>query len=83
MKRGNPGNAGGGRPPDEFKASMRGLANRPETDEYLKQCLDGTHGPNVFMTALVFATDRGYGKVPTVTRIAGEDQPLEIVFKHG
>ena len=91
LKRGNPGNKGGGRPTNEFRTRMTKLleqgakakgGKRSKTvfaiDKYLSECLDGEHGPDMFFRALAFCTDRAYGKVPNVTQAADADEPLII-----
>jgi hypothetical protein len=75
LKRG--GNNGGGRPPDEFRARMRELATREETEAYLQRCLAGEFGPKPYQRALQYVTDHGYGKA--VQPISGEGGgPLEV-----
>jgi len=56
------GNAGGGRPPDEFKRRMAQCASRDETIAALEEILRDKDHPH-FMRALEFCADRGYGKV--------------------
>lgn len=66
LRSGNPGNKGGsGRPPDEFKRRMRELASSEASIAYLEQCINGVHGPKAAASAREYATERGYGKVPT------------------
>lgn len=69
---GVPGNKGGGRPPDEFKAKMRELASSDEALEYLKQCIDGEHGPKAAISAHKHITERGYGKEPSPVEVGGK-----------
>jgi ABC-type phosphate transport system auxiliary subunit len=58
---GNPGNKGGGRTRDEFKAKMRELAGSDEAVHGLQSILrDPTHPQ--YLKALEFAAERGYGK---------------------
>ena len=83
LRGGNLGNKGGGRPTDEFKRRMRKLVSRHETLDYFRECLDGKLGPQVFLSALQFATEGGYGKVPVVTQVSGADEPLEIILTTG
>lgn len=74
---GVPGNKGGGRPPDEFKAKMRELASHDEVLEYLASCLRGDQGGTVAVSAHKHISERGYGKVPL--EVSGpEGGPLEI-----
>ena len=77
-------NKGGpGRPPDQFKRVLRKLVSRPQTLAYLKECLNGDHGPAPYMAALHYASDRGFGKVPTVSQVSGGGEPLEIILTRG
>ncbi len=95
LKRGNPGNKGGGRPTNEFRARMTKLleqrakkkgGKRSKTefgiDKYLSECLDGEHGQSAFFQALDRVSDRAVGKVPNVAQAAGEDEPLTIIVRH-
>ena len=95
LKRGNPGNKGGGRPRDEYRKRMTKLLDqraktkggkRSKTefaiDKYLRECLDGDHGQSAFFQALDRVSDRAVGKVPNVTQAAGEDEPLTIIVRH-
>lgn len=59
---GNPGNKGGGRPPNEFMMNMRALATLPEVEEYTLRCIRGEFGPKFHIEARKWAADRGYGK---------------------
>ena len=83
LKRGNPGNTGGGRPTDEFKRRMRELASRDKTFAYLDECLSGKHGPQVFLSAFQLASDRAYGKVPNAAQEPSDMEPLTIILKKG
>lgn len=86
---------GSGRPKNEFRAKMRELLDLkvehedagevPLWQPYLEECLQGKHGPAAFKSAMDFAADRGYGKVPNVNKVVGsggEDEPLKIVVEH-
>jgi hypothetical protein len=59
---GNPGNKGGGRPADEFKRTMAEIASSDRALKYLRECVEGKHGPKAAVSAHKHATDRGYGK---------------------
>ncbi len=98
LRRGNPGNKGGGRPTNEYRKRMAKLLNRRAKtkggkrsktefaiDKYLGECLDGEHGPSAFFQALDRVSDRAVGKVPNVTQAAGADEPLiiRVVMDHG
>ena len=69
---GNPGNRGGGRPPNEFKRKMRELATSEKAEKYLDRCLDGEFGPKFCMQAKAHVDEHGYRKatqfVETVDR---------------
>ena len=67
---GTPGNRGGGRPKDEFKALMRQLVSCAPTETQLKTILSDAAHPH-FMRALDFATAHGYGR-PTETVEMGD-----------
>jgi hypothetical protein len=75
---GNPGNSGGkkgrsGRPPDEFRDRLRAMASADDVEAYLSRCLHGEFGPKFFLSALTYASDRGYGKPKQPLEHAGED----------
>ena len=91
LKRGNPGNKGGGRPTNEFRARMTKLLNQGAKtkggkrskrefaiDKYLSECLDGDHGQSAFFQALDRVSERAVGKVANVTQPADADEPLII-----
>ena len=59
---GNPGNRGGGRPPNLFKQKMRELASLESAEEYLERCITGEFGPKFFLAAYQYVTEQGYGK---------------------
>ena len=69
---GNPGNRGGGRPPNAFKQKMRELASLESAEQYLEDCITGKYGPKFFLKAYQYVTEQGYGKatqfVETVDR---------------
>lgn len=76
---GKPGNRGGGRPPDEFNRRMRELASSEAALAYLEECLTGVHGPKAHASAMAFAAERGYGKVPQALEHTGKDgAPLVV-----
>ena len=77
----NDGN-GGGRPPDEFKRKLAEIASHDETLRYLEECAHGKHGHQAAASARDYSSDRGYGKVPSVTKIEGGDEPLKIIVEH-
>lgn len=60
---GNPGNKGGGRHPDEFKAMCRELASSEAVRENVLKILDNPIlYQNLYVGALKWATEHGYGK---------------------
>lgn len=81
---GNPGNSGGkkgrsGRPPDEFRDRMQAAASEDAAADYLDRCLAGEFGPKVFLQALAYATDRGYGRPTQPVEHAGKDgAPIDV-----
>ncbi len=79
---GNPGNKGGGRPSNEFRARMREIASSGEALAYLKECVRGDHGPMVAIAAFRFAAERGYGKAPMASD-GKTDKPLEVHIDFG
>jgi len=64
---GRPGNPGGGRPPDQFKAMCRDLASKQDVMESVSLILSDPDHP-LFLGALKWASEHGYGK---------PNQPLE------
>lgn len=71
LRVGNPGNKGGGRTKDEFKAKMRELAGGDESLAYLEMCIKGVHGPKAHASALAFAAEHGYGKATETLEVSG------------
>ena len=86
-------NKGGpGRPRNEFKARMKVLLDtqrktkngrsRMKADtaieNFLRECLDGDHGPVAFFQAYDRVVDRVEGKVPNASEVRGSDEPLII-----
>src|SRR5262245_2625003 len=61
LNTGNPGNSGGGRTSDAFKAMCRRLASQETTLAAVRQILGNVDHP-MFMSALNWATNHGYGK---------------------
>ena len=55
----------------------------PAVVRYFAECLKGEHGPAAHLAAMTFASDRIDGKVPTVTKIQGGDEPLTVIVKTG
>jgi hypothetical protein len=83
LKTGNKGNKGGGnprgRPPNEFKARLAELCDWATTGDFMQRCLEGKEGAKAFLGALQFCRDGGYGKVPTTTKIEGDElAPLVV-----
>lgn len=78
---GNPGNRGGGRPPDEFRRIMAELASRKEVLDYLAQCLEGKHGAKAAVAAHKHVTERGYGKEALPLNIT--ELPAIVVKREG
>lgn len=62
LKRGNPGNKGGGRPPNEWKAAMRYLASRGATLKRAKEILEKADDGALWAQVWKFAGEQGYGR---------------------
>ena len=60
---------------------MRELVTSERVCDYLRECLDGDHGPRVFFRALDFCADRAFGKVPQVTRVATDDTGKVLIVR--
>ena len=84
LRRGNPGNRGGGRRPEEFRRKMRELASSPQAIAYLRECVHGEYGPAAAIAAWRLIAERGYGKVQAqvVVRSALEDLDYAILPDH-
>jgi len=78
---GNPGNKGGGRPKEVFRRRIKAALVRGKVTKYLRECLDGEHGPAAYFAALTYSSDRTLGKVPT--KIEGGDEPLHVILHKG
>jgi hypothetical protein len=73
--------AGPGRPPDEFRRAMRELASSDAALRYLRECLEGEHGPAAALKAQEYAAERGYGKAPATVVLEG-GQPIQVQVTH-
>ncbi len=63
LRSGNPGNKGGGRPPDEFKRLMRELASREDSVALLEAIMTGQQGDiDQYLKAREHVVSHGYGK---------------------
>jgi hypothetical protein len=68
-----------GRPPEEFRAALRALVNRPDVIQRIESLLtDWTTSDSDFLAAYKYACDRAYGRVPTVIEGGDERKPLVI-----
>ena len=74
---------GAGRPKDELKAKLRSALDQPQTLSYLRLCLRGKEGPSAYFRALEFCADRVHGKLPTITQVSGEQEPLTVILRRG
>ena len=70
-----------GRPPDEWKASLRAIASRDDVLRHIERVL--TAGPDhpFFARALEYVTEYGYGKAVQQVEQHGSTT-LEIVVRH-
>lgn len=78
LKQGNTVNVG--RPPDEFKAMCRALASSDKVREKVQQILaDPDAYPKLYIGALNWATEHGYGKPKESVELTGKDGgPIQI-----
>jgi len=75
---GVPGNKGGGRPLDAFKAMCQRLASREETERAVDRILRNQNHP-AFMGALKWATEHGYGQPRAAIELTGKNGgPIEV-----
>ena len=75
-----PGAPKAGRPPDEFKAMLAGLASWDATIASLERILSDPDHP-AFQKALDYVTDRGYQKLGDTLAITGADGgPLAVTI---
>lgn len=75
---GTPGNAGGGRPKDEFKALCREMASGELTVAAVRTILANPQHPQ-FVAAWRYVTEQGYGKAVESVEVTGKDGgPVEI-----
>jgi hypothetical protein len=75
---GVPGNPGGGRKPDEFKARMQELASHVERAGYVTKVLEDPKHP-AWLGAVKYVTEFGYGKAPQKVEVSGADgEPLTV-----
>jgi len=81
LRRGNPGNKGGGRTPDEFRRKMAELASRDDVLDYLSQCLEGKYGARAAVAAHKHVSERGYGR--EVQPISVTELPAIVVRREG
>jgi len=72
---GTPGNSGGGRSPDAFKALMASLADRAGQAMAAGKVLDDASGP-MYLDAAKWVADRGYGKAHQSVDMTTDGQPM-------
>lgn len=78
---GTPGNKGGGRPPDAWKAKMAALADRWQQALEAERVLDDP-AHEYFMAAGKFVAEQAHGQAAKRVEISGDGaQPLEIVIR--
>lgn len=78
---GNPGNKGGGRKSDEWRAKMEALGNDPRSMAYLRRCLRGRLGAQAHIAAYKYVTEQAHGKAKIRAEIQGGDRPVEIIVR--
>ena len=72
LRRGNPGNKGGGRLPDEYKAMCRAMVSSPKAQKAVEAILSNPDHPH-FASMWKAVTERGYGKL---------EQKIDAVHRH-
>lgn len=81
LQTGNPGNKGGGRHADEFKAAMAELASSDERIGLLRLVL-GNPDHQHWLSAQKYVTEYGYGKPGQTMTVEGNpDKPVGLVVK--
>lgn len=76
LKVGNPGNKGGGRPPDAWKALCADMADRGAKAALAKQVLDDPEHP-AWLGAWKFVAEQAHGKAAQTIK-GDPDQPLRF-----
>lgn len=71
-----------GRPTDAFTEMMRSLASADETMKALTKILKNGNHP-MFMRALEYVTDRGYGKATQPIDVTSDGKSLADVLREG
>ena len=65
-----------GRPPDQWKASLRALADRQEVLDHIDAALAAGPSHPFFSRALDYVTDHGYGKAASSIDVTTKGQSL-------
>lgn len=82
LRVGNPGNWGGGRPPDEFKRICQALASRDETLKAVQAILADDKHP-AYLGALKWASEHGYGRPQQTVDVTSGNKPLKFTLAIG
>lgn len=79
LRVGNPGNKGGtGRPPNEFKETLRNLVDRGTVHEHLLGVLEQGPSHPQFLDVLKYVTEHGYGKAAASMDVTSGGRPLSF-----
>lgn len=79
LQTGNPGNKGGGRTPDAFKAMCRELASSDVVKREVDAIIDQGRRHPMFLAALKWSSDHGYGKPAQQVHVSAPDGgPIQI-----
>jgi len=83
LRRGNPGNKGGGRTPDEFRKWCREVLHGPPTVEAVQIVAEQPSHP-AFLGALKWLASYGYGQPTEHHEITGKDgAALQVMMVGG
>ena len=74
------GNGSGGRPPDKFKAMCRALASSKDVETQVRAILKAGSTDPLFIGALRWASEHGYGKPEQAVDVTSQGQKLAGVI---
>lgn len=82
LRSGNPGNKGGGKTPEAFKLACQQLASSADRFALAKRVLDDPDTyPSLWLGALKWATEHGYGKPTEHVELTGQNGgPVSVIF---